>query len=125
MQEDFRSNQTYEGNSAPGATSFSAVAPAEGEEVQINELVAWHDDAGGATLNWYLDIGGVGMMIPIGATAAGVKVRLGAYYGSMPLIMPYDGYLAIEASAPLAAGKSFSVQYHARKLRGVPSGVWT
>jgi hypothetical protein len=125
MQEDFRSNQTYEGNSPAAVTSFAAVGAAEGEEIQVNELVAWHDDVGGATLNWYLDIGGVGMMIPIGATAAGVKVRLGAYYGSMPLIIPYDGYLAIEASAPLSAVGSFYVQYHARKLRGVPSGMWT
>src|SRR3972149_9154869 len=114
-------NEIVKTESVAAAVQHS-FAPPVGESWLLNELIAWHDDPAGATLEWIV-VGEAGhqIIIPIGATAINVRVSFSNYY-ALPVWIGAGWGVYINASGGLAAGKKFYLARHTHRARGLPAG---
>jgi len=97
---------------------------AAGEVWEVHEVVIYHDDPAGNTLNWRLINPTMtkSVTIPIGAVAINERVRLGAWLATPLVLCP--GMAVDIMGGALAAGKKFYMEYHIHRVRGVPAGEW-
>jgi hypothetical protein len=102
------------------ATDNVGAGVPEGELWFVHEVIGWHDDPAGLTLNWSVLFTN-DLHIPVGVTAVNTRVRFGAYH-ALPFWAGEGCYIRLQSSAAPAAGKKLYITLNLHKLRGVPAG---